>query len=116
MFKFNKTNGEMKECCDIFFNGVPYQSLSYSTKFYVSLKIALGFQKFYKVSMPVVVDNAESIDCLEQIDVQTIELRKVEELCPKCSVGRTGRRGSDGMWVCKTCGHKFFKSLEILTD
>lgn len=113
MFHFNKTNDEMKECCDIFFNGVPYQSLSYSTKFYVSLQIALGFQKIYDIYMPVVIDNAESIDIADDFGVQMIKLEKKEELCPKCGMWHTGRKNPDGTWICLTCGNTFVKTLEI---
>lgn len=115
MFRFNKTNDEMKECCDIFFNGVPYQSLSYSTKFYVSLQIALGFQKIYEIYMPVVVDNAESIDIASTFGVQMIKLEKREEFCPKCGIGHTGRKNPDGTWTCLNCENTFVKTLEIRT-
>lgn len=111
LFRQNKSNDEVKSCCDIFWNGVPYQALSYSTKFIVSMKIALAFQKYYKVEMPLIVDNAESIDFSFDISTQSIFLVKREEYC-KCG-GETGRKESDGMWVCKNCGNHIKKSLKI---
>lgn len=114
LFHQNKTNDEVRECCSVFWNGVPYDSLSYSTKFIVSLKITLAFQKFYNVSMPIVIDNAESIDVAEDIPVQSIMLEKKDMACPKCG-SETGRKEKDGKWSCKQCGERFTKHLEIIT-
>lgn len=116
-FKKNKTNGEMKDCLNLYWNGVPYQSLSYSTKFIVSMKIALAFQKFYGISMPVIIDNAESIDCID-IPIQSIVLYKRNvEGCPNCNcINSTGRKENDGLWTCFICGHRFKKTLEIKTE
>lgn len=113
MFRTNKTNDEIKECCDILWNNTPYNSLSYSTKFVVGISIALAFQKYYKVSMPIIVDNAESIDLGIEVPVQTIFLIKREEQCPDCG-GETGRRNIDGLWICKKCGKQFKKNISVL--
>lgn len=112
MFRQNKTNDEVKECCDMFWNGVPYDSLSYSTKFVVSMNIALAFQEYYKVSMPIVVDNSESIDFGIEIPVQAIMLVKRDECCPKCGA-TVGRKKVDGLWECDECENKFKKKLAI---
>lgn len=112
MFRQNKTNDEAKECCDIYWNGVPYDSLSYSTKFVVSMKIALAFQEYYKVSMPIVVDNSESIDFGFKVPVQSIMLIKRDECCPECG-NFVGRKQKDGMWICRKCENRFKKSLAI---
>lgn len=114
VFSQNKTNDEIRNCCNIFWNGVPYESLSYSTKFIVSMNIALAFQRGYSVSMPIVCDNAESIDFSDAIPVQSILLVKRDELCPNCG-SETGRKEDYGMWKCKKCGNMFRKSLEIKT-
>lgn len=111
LFRQNKSNDEVKSCCDIFWNGVPYQSLSYSTKFIVSMKIALAFQKYYNIQFPVLVDNAESFDGIE-IKNQSIMLIKKEECCPKC--GKiVGRKNKNGMWRCNSCGLDFQKKLKF---
>lgn len=114
MFRKNKTNGEIRECCDLTWNGVPYKSLSYSTKFLVNMKIALAFQKFYGVEMPLIVDNAESIDFCQDIPIQSVFLVKREEYC-KCGE-TTGRKEADGMWTCNVCRNRFCKTLEIVTE
>lgn len=114
MFRQNKTNGDIKECCDIYWNNTPYSSLSYSTKFVVSMKIALAFQKFYGVEMPLIVDNAESINFADEFTVQSILLTKREEYC-KCG-SETERKSADGMWTCKKCKNRFRKTLEIITE
>lgn len=113
LFSKNKTNGEIRPCCDIFWHDTPYESLSYSTKFIVSMKIALAFQRFYGVEMPLIVDNAESIDSPNDFGTQAIFLTKRDELC-SCG-GATGRKEADGMWTCKKCGNRFHKKLEIVT-
>lgn len=113
-FEKNKTNDEIRDCCNIYFNGVPYESLSYSTKFFVGLQIALGFQKMCKVSMPVVIDNAESIDIGIDIPVQSIMLVKKQETCPNCGGVKHSRKNEDGTWTCYECGEQFKKTLEIL--
>lgn len=112
-FEKNKTNDEIRDCCNIYFNGVPYESLSYSTKFFAGLQIALGFQKMCKVSMPVVIDNAESIDIGMDIPVQSIMLVKKQEKCPNCGGIKHSRKNEDGNWTCFECGEKFKKTLEI---
>lgn len=112
-FEKNKTNDEIRDCCNIYFNGVTYESLSYSTKFFVGLQIALGFQKMCKVSMPVVIDNAESIDIGMDIPVQSIMLVKKQEKCPNCGGIKHSRKNEDGTWTCFECGEKFKKTLEI---
>lgn len=114
MFRQNKTNDEIKECCDIFWNGVPYSALSYSTKFIVSMKIAQAFQDYYNVHIPLMVDNAESIDFDSDIDGQVILMEKKPQLC-SCG-GNTGRRDPDGLWTCQKCGKRFKKTLEVIAS
>lgn len=114
MFRQNKTNNEIKECCDIFWNGVPYSALSYSTKFIVSMKIAQAFQDYYNVHIPLMVDNAESIDFDSFIDGQVILMEKKPQLC-SCG-GNTGRRDPDGLWTCQKCGNRFKKTLEVIAS
>lgn len=115
LFKPNKTNDEVKECCNIFWQGVPYESLSYSTKFIASLKIVLAFQKHYNVFLPIVVDNAESFDYIQPLDRQIIKLTKEDERCPKCGNMLMTRKQADGLWHC-SCGHNFKKTLKILAS
>lgn len=112
MFKQNSTNDDIRECCDIKWHGVDYSGLSYSTKFAVSLNIVMGFQKRYGITIPVIVDNAESIDFGQRYDTQMIFLTKLDEQCPICGAA-VGRKQADGRWKCPDCGHVFDKKLVV---
>lgn len=114
LFRKNKSDGEFRECCDVFWNEVPYRSLSYSTKFLVSLKIVYAFQNFYNVHFPVIIDNSESIDLDVDIPVQSIFLVKQDELCPVCNAS-VRMKGSDNLWMCPFCQNKFSKKLYVIT-
>lgn len=115
MFKKNKTNNEIQSCCELRWNGVLYQNLSYSTKFVVSLKIVMAFQKFYNVVFPCVVDNSESIDLEQEYDTQMILLIKCDKPCPDCG-SMVGRKREDGYWHCPVCNKIFQKKLEVRFD
>jgi chromosome segregation ATPase/predicted RNA-binding Zn-ribbon protein involved in translation (DUF1610 family) len=117
LFKFVKSTGEVKECCNILLNGTPYNDLSYSTKYIASLYIVEAFQKAYGVSLPIISDNTESIDYEGYAESatsnsQTILMFRVEENCPKCG-GHSGRRSLDGKWTCQKCGNVWRKSVTI---
>lgn len=115
LFEKNKTNDEIKDVCNIYYKGVPFEALSYSTKFIVGTNIAYGFQKHLDIKFPVVVDNAESIDVGKPLETQAIYLTKVTECCPECGK-ETGRKGEDGLWTCNGCGHKFKKTIEMVSE
>lgn len=120
LFKFVKSTGEVKECCNILLNGTPYNDLSYSTRYIASLYIVEAFQKAYGVSLPIISDNTESIDYEGYAESatsnsQTILMFRVEENCPKCG-GHSGRRSIDGKWTCQKCGNVWRKSVTIDAD
>jgi len=120
LFKFVKSTGEVKECCNILLNGTPYNDLSYSTKYIASLYIVEAFQRAYGVSLPIISDNTESIDYegyaeSATSDSQTILMFRIEENCPKCG-GHSGRRSLDGKWTCQKCGNVWSKSVTINAD
>ena len=120
LFKFVKSTGEVKECCNILLNGTPYNDLSYSTKYIASLYIVEAFQRAYGVSLPIISDNTESIDYegyaeRATSDSQTILMFRIEENCPKCS-GHSGRRSLDGKWTCQKCGNVWSKTVTINAD
>lgn len=112
MFRKNKVDGELRDVCEIFWNGVPYAGLSYSTKFITSMKIVKAFQERFDISFPCIVDNAESITMPESNDMQMILLSMRDENCPVCG-SKTGRKEKDGYWHCEKCGEKFYKKLEV---
>ena len=113
LFEKNKSNDEVKETCVMRYKGVKYDDLSYSTKVIAAIEIVKAFQKFYNVTVPLFIDNGESITGELNANTQTITMKVVEEKCPKCN-GESGRRNSDGTWTCKKCGHVWKKKLEIL--
>lgn len=120
LFKFVKSTGEVKECCNILLNGTPYNDLSYSTKYIASLYIVEAFQRAYGVSLPIISDNTESIDyegyaTSAPVNSQTILMFRVEENCPKCG-GHSGRRSLDGKWTCQKCGNVWSKKVDIDAD
>ena len=113
LFEKNKSNDEVKEICALTFNGHKYQDLSASTKTIAAIEVVRAFQKFYNVSVPIILDNAESITGTVETGAQTILMRVVDERCPDCG-GESGRRRSDGMWTCRKCGNKWSKNLKIM--
>jgi hypothetical protein len=120
LFRFIKSTGEVKECCNILLNGTPYNDLSYSTKYIASLYIVEAFQRAYGVSLPIISDNTESIDYegyaqSANAESQTILMFRVEENCPKCG-GHSGRRALNGTWTCQKCGNVWRKSVTIDAD
>lgn len=112
LFDFTKEDGNFKEVCIPTVNGVEYQDLSYSTKIIASLDIVKGFQKHYDKYLPLVVDNAESINLETKLDSQMILLTRTEENCPKCQ-GQAGRRSEKGLWTCSECGNIWKKTLTV---
>lgn len=113
LFEQNKSNDDVRETCILRYRGVKYEDLSYSTKIFAGLEVVKAFQKFYNVTAPIFVDNAESITGDIETGAQTFFMRVYEELCPECS-GQSGRRNADGTWTCKKCGHVWKKKLDIL--
>lgn len=113
LFEKNKSNDEIKETCILRFRGIKYQDLSYSTKIIAALEVVRAFQKFYNVTVPVTLDNAESITGIVNTGAQTFFMKVKEELCPECG-GESGRRNKSGTWTCNKCGHVWKKNLEIV--
>lgn len=113
LFEKNKSNDEIKETCILRFKGIKYQDLSYSTKIIVALEVVRAFQKFYNVTVPIALDNAESITGGVNTGAQTFFMKVKEELCPECG-GESGRRNKDGTWTCNKCGRVWKKKLEIV--
>ena len=58
----NQINGGLKETCELTVNGVPYGSLNAGHRIVAGLQIIKALQGLYGVSMPVFVDNAESVN------------------------------------------------------
>lgn len=113
LFEQNKSNEDVRETCILRYRGVKYDDLSYSTKIIAGLEVVKAFQKFYNITAPIFIDNAESITGNVETGAQTFFMRVREELCPECS-GQSGRRNTDGTWTCHKCGHVWKKELSIV--
>lgn len=68
-------NGGLSECCEVLYQGVPYSGgLNNAARIAVGLDIISTLSEHYGISMPVFVDNAESITDLPAINSQVIRL------------------------------------------
>lgn len=112
LFEVNKTNDDIREVCDMTFNGHKYADLSQSTKLIVNLELLSAFQKHYDSYIPIICDNCESVTADIENSAQVIQMYVKEELCPTCG-GKAGRRQQNGLWKCQKCGHEWAKKLEI---
>ena len=73
-FKDNITNEGVKECCEVVIDGVPYHDINNAKKINIGLDIINTLCKYYKVSVPVFIDNAEGVTQLIDTDLQIIRL------------------------------------------
>ena len=75
-----QVNGGIAECCDILCRGVPYDGgLNNGARINVGLDIIRTLSAHYGVQLPIFVDNAESVNKLEDIGGQLIRLVVTEE-------------------------------------
>lgn len=80
--------GNPVETCQIFRDGTEYSDLNYSDKLIVQANMLRGFQRMQGISLPIWIDNSESIntDRIPALDTQMIVLRvsdsalKVQEM------------------------------------
>ena len=65
-FQFNflsyTQNNDPVEVCEMIRKGIEYRNLNYSDKLIVQTDLLCGFQKIQGVSLPIFIDNAESIN------------------------------------------------------
>ncbi|RLC19395.1 MAG: hypothetical protein DRH93_15585 [Deltaproteobacteria bacterium] len=80
-------NGGIKECCRTIYDGVPFnRGLNNGAKINVGLDIIDTLAEYYKFSMPVFIDNAESCVKIRKSKAQLIKLvvdEKVKTLTMK---------------------------------
>lgn len=70
-----QVNGGVAECCSVTYNGVPFEtSLNNGARINVGLDIIDTISKHSGLSLPVVVDNAESVTSLPEMDAQVVRL------------------------------------------
>lgn len=72
---FNElVNGNIEECCETTYKGVPYRSMNNAARMNVGLDIINALTKFYNVTAPVFIDNAEAVTDFIKCNSQTIKL------------------------------------------
>lgn len=64
-------NGGMKDCCECTVNGVPYSTLNSGHRIVAGLDIICSLSELYGVSVPIFVDNAESLNEFNVPDMDT---------------------------------------------
>jgi DNA repair exonuclease SbcCD ATPase subunit len=74
-------NGGMKDCCECTVNGVPYSTLNSGHRIVAGLDIIQSLSELYGVSVPIFVDNAESLNefNVPDMDAQLILLSVSED-------------------------------------
>ena len=74
-----QANGGVEDRCDVVYEGVPYINLNNGAKINVGIDIINTLSTAYGVSVPLFVDNAESVTRLEKSNNQIIRLVVSEE-------------------------------------
>lgn len=69
-----QANGGVEDRCDVVYDGVPYISLNNGAKINVGIDIINTLSNAYGVTVPLFVDNAESVTALEKSVNQIIRL------------------------------------------
>lgn len=69
-----QANGGLEERCDVVFEGVPYVGLNNGAKINVGIDIINALSRHYGVTVPLFIDNAESVTHLESSSAQVIRL------------------------------------------
>ncbi|MCD8356279.1 MAG: AAA family ATPase [Clostridia bacterium] len=72
-------NGSLSDCCDPLVDGVPYSDLNSAMQINAGLDCIHTLSEFYGVSVPLFVDNAESVTRLYNLETQVIRLVVSEE-------------------------------------
>jgi hypothetical protein len=74
-----QANGGVEDRCDVVYDGIPYINLNSGAKINVGIDIINTLSTAYGVSVPLFVDNAESVTRLEHSNNQIIRLVVSEE-------------------------------------
>jgi DNA repair exonuclease SbcCD ATPase subunit len=69
-----QANGGIEDRCDVVYDGIPYISVNNGAKINVGIDIINTLSKSYGVTVPLFVDNAESVTKIESSDTQIIRL------------------------------------------
>ena len=87
-------SGDVKTTCTATLDGVPYENLSKGEKLKAALDVLNAFQNYYRVMLPLIIDDAESYTSNSLVEVanQKIMLKAVEGAELKISCGNAERR------------------------
>lgn len=78
MYEPNVTNDGEKEICQAIINGVPYDQQNRATQVNAAIDIVNGFARAYDVSLPLFIDNAESVTDIIPTNGQCITMTVVK--------------------------------------
>ena len=67
-------NGNVEECCETTYKGVPYRSMNNAARINIGLDIINALTSYFKVNAPVFIDNAEAVTEFIPVNSQTIKL------------------------------------------
>ena len=68
-------NGALAPCCEVLYEGIPYgTNLNSGARINVGLDIITALSRHYGTSLPIIIDNAESVTELLTMEAQTIKL------------------------------------------
>ena len=67
-------NGNIEECCETTYKGVPYRSMNNAARMNAGLDIINALTKYFKVDAPVFIDNAEAVTNFIPCHSQVIQL------------------------------------------
>lgn len=67
-------NGNIEECCETTYKGVPYRSMNNAARMNVGLDIINALTSYFKVNAPVFIDNAEAVTSFITCHSQVIQL------------------------------------------
>lgn len=78
-------NGSVEDYCETMVDGVPYRSLNNAARINAGIDIINALTKFYNVTAPVFIDNAEAVTKFVNCNSQTVKLI-VDETCKELRV------------------------------
>ncbi len=67
-------NGEVEDYCEILINGIPFSNANKADQINAGIDIINTLSKYYKISVPIFIDNRESINEILECDSQIINL------------------------------------------
>ena len=80
-------NSGLRECCELTFDGIPWNDgLNYGAKVFVGLCLISKLQYYYGISMPIMVDNAESLTWVCPFNEMQIIWLQADEECETLTV------------------------------